>query len=285
MMTIAATTARCWSGGLQGGNSGAQMVGRSGYVVQLLCSGGNGDEKSDGVVGGDRGLDSGLGGYWQQGAGAGVGRSVEALERAAYLWRLHETAVIVWIPGHCNVPGNEEADRLEAEGGGMEHVPLESATRQALIRREIAGEEVGHPRLRQVYRREIREKEEETLSRRDRVDLTRFRTGHHPALRRWLVLVGREESPDCRLCRMGDETSEHLWIDCEALVGLRRRHQLGSEMAELVEQPAAASAMLRDILSRLRWLKQQQQQRQRYRWRLNLVQTLLFTIMFHCYTI
>ena len=75
---------------------------------------------------------------------------------------------------------------------------------------------------------------------------------YYPALRRWLVLVGREEPPDCRLCSVGDETAEHLWMDCEALAGLRRRHQLGSEMAELVEQPAAASAMLRDILSRLR---------------------------------
>ena len=52
------------------------MVGRSGCVVQLLRSGGDGNEKSDGVVGGDGGLDSGPGGYRQQGAGAGVGRSV-----------------------------------------------------------------------------------------------------------------------------------------------------------------------------------------------------------------
>ena len=112
--------------------------------------------------------------------------------------------------------------------------------------------EVRHQRLEQVYRGSIRDREEEALSRRDRVDITRFRTGHHPVLRRWLVMVGREECELCRLCGMGEETSEHLWMGCDALMPVRQRHQLGTEMAELAERPAAASAMLRDILSRLR---------------------------------
>ena len=40
--------------------------------------------------------------------------------------------------------------------------------------------------------------------------------------------------------------------DVEALAGLRRRHQLGEEMAGMVERPTEASAMLGTILSRLR---------------------------------
>ena len=134
--------------------------------------------------------------------GPGAGRIRETL------WRLHESGrevTLAWIPGHCDVRGNEEADRLAGEGSGMEQgeVPLEGATRRALIRRRIRAGEVRHQRLEQVYRGSIREAEEEALSRRDRVDLTRFRTGHHPALRRWLVMVGREECELCRLCGMG----------------------------------------------------------------------------------
>ena len=75
-----------------------------------------------------------------------------------------------------------------------------------------------------------------------------------------MVMVGREESPECRQCGMGEESAEHLWLRCDALAELRRRHQLGSEMAKLVERPAAASAMMGEILSRLRWFQQQQQQ-------------------------
>ena len=186
-----------------------------------------------------------------RGGGSSAGRIRDVLCRLSENGRV---VTFVWVPEHCDLRGNEEADRLAGDGGGMGQleVPLEGATRRAFIRREARGEEVRHPRLVQVYRGGIREGVEESLTRRERVDLSRFRTGHHPALRRWLAMVGREESPECRLCGAGEESAEHLWLRCDAFAELRRRHQLGSEMAELVEQPAAASAMLGAILSRLR---------------------------------
>ena len=89
------------------------------------------------------------------------------------LWRLSENGRVVnlvWVPGHCDLRGNEEADRLAGDGGGMGQleVPLEGATRRAFIRREVRGEEIRHPRLVQVYRGGIREGEEESLTRRER---------------------------------------------------------------------------------------------------------------------
>ena len=137
---------------------------------------------------------------------------------------------------------------LDGRGGG----PSAGRICDVLCRMSENGRVVRHPRLVQVYRGGINEGEEESLTRREKVDLSRIRTGHHPALRRWLAMVGREESPECRLCGAGEESAEHLWLRCDALAELRRRHQLGSEMAELVEQPAAASAMLGAVFSRLR---------------------------------
>ena len=89
---------------------------------------------------------------------------------------------ILWVPGHCNLCGNELAD-LEAKLGSesaQPSVPLDSSTRAALIRREERQSPLTHPRLTALYTTRPREEEEEA----DRTDLIRFRCGHHPHLRR-----------------------------------------------------------------------------------------------------
>ena len=74
-------------------------------------------------------------------------------------------------------------------------VPVEAAARMALIRRGVRQEPLRHERLREVYGGELRESEEASLPRQDRVNLPRFRTGHHPSLGRWRAMVGRTEDP------------------------------------------------------------------------------------------
>ena len=206
---------------------------------------------------------------WQSAAVATDSRSlIDALQGSGQadglgalrerLWRLHDGGrrlTLVWVPGHCQLPGNEEADRLAGQGCGMdqEEVALTGSTRLAVIRRGMReDDDVTHGHLREVYVSGIRSEEEAALTRGDRVDLTRFRTGHHPDIRRWRGMVGREEEVSCRLCGAAEESAAHLWLECEALMDLRRRHQLGQRMAELVEHPIRAMAMLRVILSRLR---------------------------------
>ena len=41
----------------------------------------------------------------------------------------------------------------------------------------------------------------------ERVDLTRFRSGHHPALMRWSVFAGLENDPKCILSGASEETA------------------------------------------------------------------------------
>jgi len=54
----------------------------------------------------------------------------------------------------------------------------------------------------------------------------------HNTLRRHLYLPGLLDSPLCRKCGVGEETSAHILCECEALASLRHVY-LGSFFLEL----------------------------------------------------
>ena len=126
------------------------------------------------------------------------------------LWMLHEgnkIVTLVRVPDHCVLPGNEEAYRLAGLGSEMDQAgaPVTGAARRAQLRRQIAAEDpVLLERLREVNRGNIRESKEGQLTREARVNLTRFRTGHHPSLGRWREIAGRTEDPTLQTVPGGD---------------------------------------------------------------------------------
>ena len=61
--------------------------------------------------------------------------------------------------------------------------------------------------------------------------VTGLLTGHN-TLRRHLYLLGLLDSPLCRKCRVGEETSAHILCEIEALASLRHAY-LGSFFLEL----------------------------------------------------
>ena len=60
--------------------------------------------------------------------------------------------------------------------------------------------------------------------------VTSFLSGHN-TLRRHLHLMGLANSPLCRRCEAGDETSAHILCECEAVVSLRHVY-LGSSFLD-----------------------------------------------------
>ena len=51
---------------------------------------------------------------------------------------------------------------------------------------------------------------ETSFSKMECIVLARIRSGHHPALRRWMCLVGVSEDTLCRLCGEEVISAEHI---------------------------------------------------------------------------
>ena len=161
---------------------------------------------------------------------------------------------MLWLPGHCNLRGNELAD-LEAKLGSevaQTSVPLDSSTCAALIRREERQSSLTHPRLTALHTTRPREEEEALLQKADRTDLIRFRCGRHPHLRRWQHMTGMSETDSCRLSAEEEESSEHLWLRCPAFIAESQHLGLGRTFDELVRLQCASLALLRIIFRRKR---------------------------------
>ena len=109
--------------------------------------------------------------------------------------------MLQWIPAHCGVPGNEQADRLAKEGAGGEQ-PNNCISYSEM--RSVIRSLTTPTRSRDDYHLMTREQQSV---------LVRLRTGHNRLnwhMHRKLKLV---PSPTCP-CGEADQTAEHILQSC-----------------------------------------------------------------------
>ncbi|XP_058816323.1 uncharacterized protein LOC131679600 [Topomyia yanbarensis] len=146
-----------------------------------------------------------------------------------------ERTTLCWIPGHCGINGNHEADRLAALG-----------RRSTLLTNEVPGTDIKQDIERRI-RTEVESKWriernlflrkikgnltrwDDRASRKEQQIFSRLRTGHTMLTHKGLFQGGNRT--DCRTCNVA-LTVEHLLTRCPEYKELRERYQIGDSIRD-----------------------------------------------------
>lgn len=123
---------------------------------------------------------------------------------------------VQWIPAHCGLAGNEEADRLAKSGSRMEqpHLPVSYSEAKTIIKRHSKTQWANQhnpPSDDQIIH----------LRRHEQTIIFRLRTGHC-RLRHHMYRLGLSHTPDCQ-CQTGPQTPEHVLQSCPLLAEARTK--------------------------------------------------------------
>ena len=171
---------------------------------------------------------------------------------AALSRRCHVT--LQWIPGHCDIAGNEEADVQAAAAGLLRQrrVPIAWDSARAVIRRTARRQWLERPQPPWHERAAGRMPslaEVSRLPRADAVTVTQLRTGHSILLGSYRHRIGVAPSPTCQDCCTDDlDTAEHFLLDCPA------HHQIRSALfsSPLLSDPFPLFAQPADVATFVR---------------------------------
>ena len=165
----------------------------------------------------------------------------------AEIWRLlaglasaDRPFILLWVPSHCGLPGNERADTLAGQAFALpqDDVPVDARTVHRAAARVARSHAIAHwppgwyrsltaGRLPPPVRRFERE---------TAVDIHQIRAGHWSGSTAYLHRIGRSPGPDCdqcaeprcraswcRVCGEEPDSPEHILRRCPALMTVRFR--------------------------------------------------------------
>ena len=138
---------------------------------------------------------------------------------------LQQKVILQWIPAHCGIPGNEQADSLAKSGSTLDQPQAELSYQEAKMLIKRFSEQEWQKRNNYNAKADaIR-----LLDREMAVIIYRLRTGHC-GLRAHLKRLHRSDSALCA-CTRSDQTPAHILQDCPLFT--TQRTQTWPEGADL----------------------------------------------------
>lgn len=141
-------------------------------------------------------------------------------------------AILVWIPGHCGIPGNDLADeaarKASEETVVNEPIPKQDALRWAQERIRLSWERKWSG-SREVFLRRIKPNTSAGKDRPTQIEqraLTRLRIGHTRITHSEKFKTGSKECSSCGV----PLTVVHILLDCRQYAALRAKHKLDTNI-------------------------------------------------------
>ena len=174
------------------------------------------------------------------------------------LSELTTKVTILWIPSHCSIAGNDQADDLAKQGFTMpqENTPV-SVTHKS-VKAKIMGRkwQIKHARAKETYGNRLGPKieVEKTWPRKVRTLYSRLRTVHDMELAYYRYKINKEDDPFCKMCEDEHESIKHVLCNFPDLEMERRRLFEGEEVgvSYLVSESEKCRRLLTKRFERLK---------------------------------
>ena len=138
-----------------------------------------------------------------------------------------------WVPSHCGIARNEEADRIANEAARLDQsqAPIDLETAKAVIRRKTTTT--------------TRRGRAATGSRKQRCIWNQIQADACPMWRKTLHRMGKADSPACTICDEDDDR-EHALLRCVRGTGVREQlFGLNPTLEEVMKWPDKSVRLLR----------------------------------------
>jgi ribonuclease HI len=164
---------------------------------------------------------------------------------------IRSQVTLQWIPGHCNIVGNDMADEAAKQATSLPGRSRDVSYGSACARiRHITKDIITHSRTKEVYSSFSKDREKNIKNRSDQSLLAKLRSGHYIGLRAYKSRIDPTTSPKCNLCDTEEDQDLEHWLQRCPATARERHYRFGEDsggLNVLTKHPMEVIALSRQL--------------------------------------